>query len=100
MTWKRKNDEKKNSSASIDFDIILDKIGSCGRYQILLICLIYYAVIPGGLNQMASIFLQAIPEHRCRVPTFDDNHSHFVNITEGNLRSLAIPYNNESKVRL
>ena len=48
----------------IDFSVVLKEIGNLGRYQIFLVLLAYWVTIPAGFNQVASVFLAAIPDYR------------------------------------
>jgi len=50
---------------SIDFNVVMKEIGSFGKYQIVLVLLAYWIPIPCGINQVASVFLSPIPDHRC-----------------------------------
>jgi hypothetical protein len=52
---------------------ILETIGPFGLYQFLT-CLMLF--IPAGLtgaSALGNVFLAAIPDHRCFIPTCDDN---------------------------
>jgi len=43
----------------IEFDVILDKIGHLGRYQLFLCALLYWQGIPAGLHSIASVMYAA-----------------------------------------
>ena len=43
--YRQNNDDKK----LYNFDIILNKIGDLGKYQLLLISMVYWVSIPSGL---------------------------------------------------
>ena len=53
-----------NNDYRIDFSVVLKEIGNLGRYQIFLVLLAYWVTIPAGFNQVASVFLAAIPDYR------------------------------------
>ena len=43
----------------IEFDVILDKIGHLGRYQILICVFAYWIGIPTGVHKIAPVFYAA-----------------------------------------
>ena len=43
----------------IEFDIILNKIGHLGRYQILIIVLVYWLGVLLGVHSIAPVFYAA-----------------------------------------
>lgn len=49
----------------INFDDVLEKIGSSGRYQAYNIILIGLAGIPPGAYTLANVFLSGQPEYTC-----------------------------------
>ena len=61
-----------NSSKSVavnkqnfyDFEVILEELGSLGKYQLFLIILVYWTTIPTGIFAFSSVFIEAIPNHR------------------------------------
>lgn len=53
----------------IDFDIVLEKVGSFGRYQIIFYIFICYFGIPSGLNALAAVFLNYSPEFKLVMQT-------------------------------
>lgn len=48
----------------IDFDVILTKINPLGRYQVLLVTLVFYLAIPSGLHNVASVFYAVNIDYR------------------------------------
>lgn len=73
-----KNEDERNQdagecSAAIDFDIVLKYIGACGRYQLFLVLIVYYTVLPCGMHQVIAVFISAVPAFRCWIPEIDDN---------------------------
>ncbi|CAK8674381.1 unnamed protein product [Clavelina lepadiformis] len=71
----------------IDFDVILEKIGGLGRYQVLLVAMVCYYSIPSGFNSLAPVFMNYKPEYRCKVPPIDSNF----NLTENEILNLTTP---------
>lgn len=71
---RKKNDElKEDGSTTIDFDIVLSHLGLCGRYQLFLVFIVYYTIIPCGMHQVVAVFISAIPTFRCFIPGIDDS---------------------------
>lgn len=58
-------DEKANKP--LTFDDILGLIGGMGRYQIVAITMICYAILPEALNSMIYVFAGAKLDHWCAV---------------------------------
>ena len=94
-----------------EFDVILNKIGGLGPYQIVLILMVSYASLPSGYNSMASIFVSYYPDYRykkqkyfaymessfkyeaflrCRVPPIDNNSIY--QLSEEEILNLTTPY--------
>ncbi|XP_076819926.1 organic cation transporter protein-like [Clavelina lepadiformis] len=71
----------------IDFSVVMAEIGALGKYQILLVALAYWITIPAGMNQVASVFLAATPDHRCALPPLD-NKTAYPGLSEANLTEL------------
>lgn len=66
---------EKREITIIRMDVIMESIGSLGKYQMFLVVIICYVLIPCGMNQVGSVFLAAVPNHRCRVAEVDDIES-------------------------
>ncbi|CAK8683927.1 unnamed protein product [Clavelina lepadiformis] len=75
----------------IEFDIILDKVGHCGPYQIFLVLSVYLLGIPAGHHNIASVFFAASVPYRCHVPPLDDC-SVYPNLTESEILNYTTPY--------
>nr|XP_039273911.1 organic cation transporter protein-like isoform X1 [Styela clava]XP_039273912.1 organic cation transporter protein-like isoform X1 [Styela clava] len=80
MSTAEEKDKEANESNSsfgerlvVDFDSVLKYVGSCGRYQILLVLMAYYVCLPCGMHQVGAVFLAAIPKYRCFIPGVDGN---------------------------
>lgn len=93
-------DEDNVVDTYIDFDFVLKYIGDLGKYQIAMVLMAYWVCIPAGMTQVAAVFLAAIPEHRCKIPAYDDHPEDFVNITEAQVVNMTIPYDDETDVSL
>jgi len=74
-----------------DFDVVLEEIGGMGKYQMLLIVLVYAITIPAGVLHNAPIFLAARPPFRCSLGELDEIKN--FNLTEQQLKELFIPMN-------
>jgi len=48
----------------IDFDVILEKIGGLGRYQLLMVLAVGSNSLPMGYNDFAPVFLNLAPDFR------------------------------------
>ncbi|CAH0730021.1 unnamed protein product, partial [Brenthis ino] len=70
----------------MDFDAILEDVGTFGRYQKLVIYFILLpAVIPCGFHAYAQLFMAADVKHWCRVPELE----HLENVEL--IKNLSIP---------
>ena len=49
------------------FDELLERIGTFGRYQKLMFCVVALAGFPAAFNNMSIVFLAASPDHWCDV---------------------------------
>jgi len=83
--------ESFSSDSFFDFDVILKEIGDLGIYQLALVAMVYWITLPAGMTQVASVFLAAVPTHRCKLPPLDDASKY--NLTEAELAALVIPTN-------
>jgi len=79
----------------IDFDVILTKIGALGRYQTLLVVLVFYLAIPSGLHNVASVFYAANTEYSCNVPPLD-NKTLYPSLTDEDIQNYTTPKNSEN----
>nr|XP_042139932.1 solute carrier family 22 member 5-like isoform X2 [Peromyscus maniculatus bairdii] len=50
------------------YDDVTAFLGEWGPFQRLIFFLLSASIIPNGFTGLSSVFLTAIPEHRCRVP--------------------------------
>jgi len=80
----------------IDFDVILTKINPLGRYQILLVTLVFYLAIPSGLHNVASVFYAANIDYSCNVPPLD-NKTLYPSLTDQDVLNYTTPKNNDDK---
>ncbi|XP_078484293.1 organic cation/carnitine transporter 2-like [Ciona intestinalis] len=54
-----------------NFAAILEKIGSQGRYQVLMCSLMIYSAVPNGLFAMMPVFTHDTPNHYCEIPELE-----------------------------
>lgn len=74
----------------MDFDIILEEIGECGRYQVVNYLLICLPVMFAAANSLSYVFTAGVPNYRCLIPEcgeslteFELNPPWLVNATPG-----------------
>lgn len=79
---------------SFNFEIVLEHIGQMGKYQALLAIFILYLAIPVGMDSLGTIFLLAIPSHRCHLPGIDANPK-YTNFSQQDLLNLSTPLSAE-----
>lgn len=74
----------------MDFDSLLNEVGSFGRYQKFVICLVLLpASLPCAFHAYSQIFIAAKPEHWCRIPEFQPWISDYKEVLK-NLRCLLM----------
>ncbi|XP_053422911.1 organic cation/carnitine transporter 2 isoform X2 [Nycticebus coucang] len=72
-----------------DYDEVTAFLGEWGPFQRLIFFLLSASIIPNGFSGLSSVFLAAIPEHHCRVPSTANlssawrNHSIPVRLQDG-----------------
>ncbi|XP_060081314.1 organic cation transporter protein-like [Ylistrum balloti] len=57
----------------MDFDQITTHLGAFGRYQKFMYCLICIASVFSGIFTVISAIILAVPEHRCKIPGYDND---------------------------
>ena len=55
-------------SSKVDFDLVLDRIGGCGRFQKFYVLLLGLAAIPMGAMTLSNVFISGLPKFMCLVP--------------------------------
>ena len=80
------SNDSKNSQPKT-FEDLFDLVGGLGIAQIIVLLLVGYEALPNAMASYLVIFTQAIPEHRCKIPTLDDTY----NLTDSQVVDLAIP---------
>lgn len=59
----------------MDFDAILEDVGTFGRYQKLVIYFVLLpAVLPCGFHAYAQLFMAGETRHWCRAPELEASH--------------------------
>lgn len=79
----------------IDFDYLLSKIGHLGKYQIMILAMVFYVGIPSGLNSIGPVFQSYTPPYRCKINPIDDNPEY--NVNESVIVELMIPVDDDGK---
>ena len=80
----------------MNFDELLDQLGSFGRYQKLQFMLLTSVAIPVSCMMIGIVFLAATPDHWCDVSEIGKH----LNLTKEALKNLTIPLhirNNKSQ---
>lgn len=78
-------------------DLMIDRVSGDGKYQMLLICLAFYANIASALNIVASLFTAGVPDLRCFIPGIDDIVGHAAySLDQSQVVNFFVPYD-ESK---
>lgn len=86
------DEHKEKSCTTIDFDIILSHLGLCGRYQLFLVFIVYYTIVPCGMHQVVAVFISAIPTYRCFIPGIDDSDE-YSNVSHYDIMNATSPIN-------
>jgi len=84
--------------STVDFNVILKAIGDLGRYQLLLVLIVYTVTMPAGINMVGSVFLEATPTHRCALPSIDNHPKLYHNVTEQQIKNYTIPWKDSTNV--
>lgn len=61
----------------MDFDVVLEEIGECGRYQVINYVLICLPVMFAAANSLSYVFTAGIPNYRCLIPECGESLSEF-----------------------
>ena len=88
----KKKEKKPATILSVDFDALLPSIGEMGRYQLglyLLMCI--PATLPAAFLAFNQVFLSAVPQHWCTVPTLVAT-----DLTVEHIKRLSIPLRKRS----
>ena len=75
--------------ALLIFEDVFSYLGGCSKRQITLVLLVAYTGLPSALIELNVILTQAVPQHRCTIPIFD-NSQQYKNIAESDIINLAI----------
>lgn len=89
---------KSESSKTWSVEDIYQYIGNIGWYQVYLILIVGYIGLPGSIGGYLVVFTQAVPEHRCYIPTLENPDTY--NITDPELSQLGIvsTYNEKCEI--
>lgn len=71
----------------MDFDNVLNDVGSFGLYQKLIIAVLMPAVLPCAFHAYSQLFIASMPNHWCRIPELEHWSSHMPNL----MKNLSIP---------
>ncbi|XP_025097989.1 organic cation transporter protein-like isoform X1 [Pomacea canaliculata] len=55
------------------FDDVVQEVNPFGPFQKRVCCLLCLLAIPGTIHIMATVFIMAVPHHRCAVPGLDND---------------------------
>jgi len=80
-----------NKQNFYDFEVILEELGSLGKYQLFLTILVCWTTIPTGIFAFSSVFIEAIPNHRCNLQGIENLSA--LNLTEEKKVSYFLPIN-------
>ncbi|KAL7630069.1 UNVERIFIED_CONTAM: hypothetical protein RMT77_019802 [Armadillidium vulgare] len=78
-------------TASQAFELLLNNVGSYHRYQwwLSLVCGVIH--IFTGAHNMSAVFLAATPNHRCQIPSLQNETKYFTN-SSLILYNISIPW--------
>lgn len=71
----------------MDFDNVLNDVGSFGLYQKLIVAVLMPAVLPCAFHAYSQLFIASMPEHWCRVPELEQWTAFMPHV----VKSLSIP---------
>lgn len=67
------DETRRDGGGIVDFDAVLDEVGSFGKYQKLVYVLMFFPIVMVSALALVNVFVAAVPDSRCFVPACDDH---------------------------
>lgn len=87
------------SKETNSFDVVYQKIGECGSYQIFLFVAIGFVSIVTSVVDFGYNFYGAVPDHRCKIPALPNDSFEILNSSHQALIDKFVPINTDVKIK-
>ncbi|KAK3734881.1 hypothetical protein RRG08_038907 [Elysia crispata] len=80
------------------FDGLITELGEFGPYQKRLYFIVCLVSIPAAMQALASVFIQATPDHRCAIPTLPNDTYASQGPWHDDLINVSIPWDSDGDI--